>query len=78
MVNNYTPIDNADDIEEGTFNYQQYGKTVYRHKDAWKDIKREDYIFYEHKKHESEFKDNICINWINNSPSTTTFFDCGK
>ena len=45
MVNNYTPIDNADDIEEGTFDYQQYGKTVYRNKDAWKDIKREDYIF---------------------------------
>ena len=61
MVNNYTPIDNADDIEEGTFDYQQYGKTVYRNKDAWKDIKREDYIFYEHKKHESEFKDNIRI-----------------
>ena len=42
MVNNYTPVDASDGIEDGIFDYKQYGKTVLRPVDKWKYIGRDD------------------------------------
>ena len=60
-MNNYTPVDDSKDINEGTFDYKYYGRTVYRLVDEWIDNGRNDYILYEHSRHGSEFKDNIRI-----------------
>ena len=52
MVNNYSPVDAPDDIEDGIFDYKQYRKRVLRPVDKWKDIERDCYIIYNHSKDE--------------------------
>ena len=61
MVNNYSPVDALDDIEEGVFDYKQYSNAIYCPRKLCKDIKRDDYIMYDKQKDKAEFDANIRI-----------------
>ena len=60
-MNNYSPVDALEDIEEGVFNYKQYGNTIYRPRKLCKDTHRDDYIMYDEQKDKAEFDANIRI-----------------
>ena len=40
MINKYVPVDYPNDVEEGVFDYKQYGKAVFRPVARWQDIER--------------------------------------
>ena len=47
QINQYVPVDDLSDIEEGVFDYKQYGKTIFRPALRWQDRKRDDIIEYD-------------------------------
>jgi len=57
----YIPVDNLDNIEDGVFNYRQYGKAVFCPAKHWKDRKLNDIIEYSEEKDKIEFEKNIRI-----------------
>ena len=59
--NRYIPVDNLDNIEDGLFDYRQYGKAVFRPATHWKDRERNDIIEYSEEKDKIEFEKNIRI-----------------
>ena len=61
MVNNYTPIEEMEDVGNGEFDYQQYGNAIYRPRKLCKDLKRTDHIIYDEKRDKLEFDSNIRI-----------------
>lgn len=61
MKNQYISVDVLDDVEEGVFDYQQYGNTVYRPNTIWKDIERDDCIMWYKQRDEKEVNTNIKI-----------------
>ena len=40
-VSKFIPADNYDDIEDGVFDYKQYGNAVFRPLEEWTDAKRD-------------------------------------
>ena len=60
-MNNYSPVDALEDIEEGVFNYKQYGNTIYRPRKLCKDARQDDYIMYDEQKDKAEFDANLRI-----------------
>ena len=60
-MNNYSPVDALEDIEEGVFNYKQYGNAIYRPRKLCKETRRNDYIMYDAQRDKAEFDANIRI-----------------
>ena len=54
QVNKYVPLEYADDIKEGVFDFLHYGKTVFRPNIQWKDRVCDDIILYDKSAHEEE------------------------
>ena len=46
MINKYTHIEYSSDVDEGVFDFKQYGKAVFRPLPKWEDIKINDIISY--------------------------------
>ena len=65
-VNKYVPLEYADDIEEGVFDFVHYGKTVFGPNIQWKDRVRDDIILYYKSAHEEEMKQGLKLasQWI--------------
>ena len=61
MINKYIPVDYYSDVDEGVFDYQQYGHAVFRLAEEWKDITQEDIIMYNDKKDKTEFEENMLL-----------------
>ena len=47
-MNRYIPLDYSDDIDDGFFDYTQYGKAVFKPRVNWKAHTRNDIITYNH------------------------------
>ena len=47
VKNQYVPIDNTDDIDDGIFDYTAYGKTFFRPKGNWKTYTRNDILTFD-------------------------------
>ena len=83
QVNKYVPLEYADDIEEGVFDFVHYGKTVFRPNIQWKDRVRDDIIMYKKSAHEEEMTQGLKIG-KSVDPTTkdslirlvTTYWDC--
>ena len=61
QVNKYIPVEYAEDIDDGVFDYEHYGKTMYRPKKLWKDGIRDDIILYDRAEHEDEMLKGLKI-----------------
>ena len=48
VKNRYIPLDYLDDIDDGLFDYTNYGKSVFKQKVFWKAHTRNDIITYNH------------------------------
>ena len=46
----YIPLDYSDDIDDGSFDYHYYGKSIFRTNFDWKAHTRNDIITYNHAK----------------------------
>ena len=83
QVNKYVPLEYADDIEEGVFDFVHYGKTLFRPNIQWKDRVRDDIILYNKSAHKEEMTQGLKIG-KSVDPTTkdslislvTTYWDC--
>ena len=55
------PVECPDDIEDGVFEFKQYGKAVYRQSEPWIDSNREDRIVYNEEEDKIKMDANIKI-----------------
>ena len=62
MKNRYICSDYENDIDEGVFYFQKYGKEVYRPKQTWEEGKRKDLITFNAKGHNEELHKYIKLN----------------
>ena len=57
----YIPVDYANDIDDGVFNYSNYGHTIFRPKKKWADHSRTDIISFDEKLDVKELKDGLVL-----------------
>ena len=66
--NRYIPIDYADDVDDGIFDYSHYGNTVFCSKPQLSDCLRKDIILFDASTDMSELDEGLVV-----SSSTDTF-----
>jgi hypothetical protein len=61
--NRFTPPEYANDIDEGVFEFKEFGNAVYRPKEPWPEgAERDDIIHFDAEQHTEELEKNIRIN----------------
>ena len=61
MVNKYTHVEYSSDVDEGVFDFKQYGKAIFRTLPQCEDIKRDYIILYSEAIDKSELYQHIRI-----------------
>ena len=59
LANKYIPPDYAGNIDEGVFDFAQYGKAVYIPRENYKEVKSTNLITFDDSKHVEELRKNI-------------------
>ena len=61
VINKYIPVDYADDIDDGIFDFECYGKTFFRPKGEWSEGTRTDIIAFDPTEHSKELKTHLKV-----------------
>ena len=61
VINKYIPVDYSDDIDDGIFDFEYYGKTFFRPKGEWSEGTRTDIIEFDPAEHSKELKTHLKV-----------------
>ena len=61
VQNRYAPPDYAIDIDDGVFDFDFYNKTIFRPKQVWKNIQRDDLIPFRKELHQKEIHKQLQV-----------------